>query len=85
MVIGVHTPEFAYERDTTQRQKCGCAAPDRLPGGAGQRVRHVERLSQPLLARRAPISWMPGAVIRHIQIGEGGYEKAEQVIQQLSG
>ena len=51
VVIGVHTPEFAYERDTANVKNCDCAAQDRLPGGAGQRIRHMERLSQPLLAR----------------------------------
>jgi len=60
VVIGVHTPEFSYERDTVNVKNCGCAAPDRLPGGAGQRIRHMER---PVATATGPppTSWMPGA------------------------
>ncbi len=52
-VVGVHTPEFAFERET--RNVVAGAGPRRhLPRGPGQRVRDLDRLPEPLLARAVP-------------------------------
>jgi thiol-disulfide isomerase/thioredoxin len=81
VVVGVHTPEFAYERDTAN-VKAAVA-------------RH--RIGYPVAQDNEFVTWnayrnryWPAAYfvdargrIRHIRIGEGGYEIAEQVIQQL--
>jgi thiol-disulfide isomerase/thioredoxin len=49
-VIGVHAPEFSIRARPEQRRACGPQQRDSLPGRAGQRVRDLERLRQPVLA-----------------------------------
>ena len=51
VVIGVHTPEFAFEHDLGQRPPRRARHADRLPGRDRQRLRGLARLRQPLLAR----------------------------------
>ena len=53
-MVGVHTPEFPFERDVGQRRRRDRPERDRLPGRPGQRLRHLERLRQPVLAGQVP-------------------------------
>ena len=49
VVIGVHTPEFSFEHEP-DRVRQGEERGHRVPGGARQRLRDLERVRQPLLA-----------------------------------
>ena len=53
-IVGVHTPEFAFERDAgnVARRRRGERAA--LPGRARQRLRHLERVAEPVLAGQVP-------------------------------
>ena len=53
-VVGVHTPEFAFEREAANVEREHPTAPASLPRRARQRLRHVDRLAQPVLARQVP-------------------------------
>ena len=71
-VVGVHTPEFPFEKDASN-----VAAGDRrlrphLSGRPGQRLRHLERLPQPVLAGGLP-DRCHGRV-RLVHFGEGSYD-----------
>ena len=54
VIIGVHTPEFAFEHVASNVEAAVEAAGDHVPGRPGQRVRHLERLLEPVLAGRVP-------------------------------
>jgi cytochrome c biogenesis protein CcdA/thiol-disulfide isomerase/thioredoxin len=54
VVVGVHTPEFAFEHDTVQRPGGDRPFRDHVPGGSGQRVRDMAGVQQPILAGRLP-------------------------------
>jgi thiol-disulfide isomerase/thioredoxin len=81
VVIGVHTPEFAYERD----------AKNVKDAVARHQIGYLVAQDNEFVTWNAyrnrywPAAYFVDARgrIRHIQIGEGGYDKAEQVIQQL--
>ena len=49
-VVGVHTPEFGFEREPRQRRRAVAQPRRRLPGRGRQRLRGLARLRQPLLA-----------------------------------
>ena len=53
-IVGVHTPEFAFERVRVERarERDGARAP--LSGRARQRLRDLGRLAQPVLAGEVP-------------------------------
>ena len=84
VVVGVHTPEFAFEHDLDSVRREAMAAGHRLPGRRRQRLRDLARVRQPLLAR-AVLRRRATGVIRHHHFGEGRYEQSERVIQQLLG
>ena len=50
VIIGVHTPEFAFEHVASNVARGGQASRDPLPGRPGQRVRHLDELLEPVLA-----------------------------------
>ena len=54
VIVGVHTPEFAFERVPDERARERGEARDRVSGRARQRLRNLERLAQPLLAGEVP-------------------------------
>ena len=54
VIIGVHTPEFAFEHVTSNVQRGGEAARHHLPGHAGQRLQDLGQLRERVLARRVP-------------------------------
>jgi thiol-disulfide isomerase/thioredoxin len=81
VVVGVHTPEFPFERD-----------PDNVRWAAKEmRVEYPVALDPDYAVWRAfsnhywPAVYIADAEgrIRHHQFGEGGYEEQERVIQQL--
>ena len=53
-IVGVETPEFAFEHDACNVAERDPAVRDPLPGRPGQRNGHLERLRQRVLARRLP-------------------------------
>jgi thiol-disulfide isomerase/thioredoxin len=81
VVIGVHTPEFAFEKDIDNVRR---AAQD-------MRLAYPIAIDNDYAIWRAfknqywPALYLVDAQgrIRHHQFGEGGYEQAERVIQQL--
>ena len=81
MVIGVHTPEFVFERELANVQAAV----------AVDRVEYPVAIDNDYAIWRAfdnhywPALYIADAegAIRHHRFGEGGYEEAEQVIQQL--
>jgi thiol-disulfide isomerase/thioredoxin len=81
VVVGVHSPEFAFEKLLGQRAQGHEGPGHRLPGGGRQQLRDLARLRQPGLAgvllHRCAGAHPPSPVRR------GRYDKAEQVIQQL--
>ena len=54
VIIGVHTPEFAFEHVDVERARSGEAARHHVPGRAGQPLQDVGQLREPVLARRVP-------------------------------
>ena len=81
VVIGVHTPEFAYERDTKNVKDAVAQHQIGYPVAQDNEFATWNAYRN----RYWPAAYFVDARgrIRHIQIGEGGYDKAEQVIQQL--
>ena len=53
-IVGVHSPEFAFEKERRQRRRRDRRVRDRLPGGPGQRARHLDRVREPVLAGEVP-------------------------------
>ena len=54
VIIGVHTPEFAFEHVTSNVQRGSEATWHHLPGHAGQRLQDLGQLRERVLARRVP-------------------------------
>ncbi len=54
VIVGVHTPEFPFERDAGNVADAIGQNGHPLPGRPGQRLRHLERLRQPVLAGEVP-------------------------------
>jgi thiol-disulfide isomerase/thioredoxin len=81
VVVGVHTPEFPFERDVDNVREAV----------AGMDVRYPVALDSEYDVWRAfgnrywPAVYIADAQgqIRHHQFGEGGYEECERVVQQL--
>ena len=53
-IVGVHTPEFPFERDAGNVEDAIEQNDLRLRGRPGQRLRDLERLRQRILARQVP-------------------------------
>ena len=53
-VVGVHSPEFAFEKDAGNVADAIDRYGHHLPGRPGQRLRHLERVRQPVLAGQVP-------------------------------
>ncbi|MFK8250092.1 cytochrome c biogenesis protein DipZ [Ancylobacter terrae] len=81
VVIGVHTPEFAFERDLGNVKK---AIAD-LKIGYPVAVDNQYAIWRAFQNRYWPAHYFIDAQgrIRHHHFGEGGYEESERVIQQL--
>jgi thiol-disulfide isomerase/thioredoxin len=83
IVIGIHTPEFAFERDPANVREAVRA----------DRIGYPVAIDDKYTVWRAfdnhywPALYLAGAdgLVRHHQFGESGYEQAEEVIQQLLG
>ncbi|PJI52857.1 hypothetical protein CTI14_36230 [Methylobacterium radiotolerans] len=80
-VVGVHTPEFPFERSTAQCTKGAATLRHHLSGGAGQPLRHLDRLPQPVLPAAYLIDKQGKVVYTHF--GEGRYKETEAEIQRL--
>jgi len=75
VVIGVHAPEFAFERDpATSPRRCAIWAS--LSGGNRQRLRHLARLQQPILA--GPLFIDAQGKVRYHHFGEGEYARSDR-------
>ena len=53
-IVGVHSPEFSFEKKAANVAAGDRAERHRVPGRAGQRAGDLERLEQPVLAGRVP-------------------------------
>ena len=82
VVIGVHAPEFAFEKEPGQRPQGGRTTRHRISGRARQRLRRSGRASTTTTGRRTTSSTRRDGM-RHHHFGEGGYEESEMVIRQL--
>ena len=80
-VVGVHTPEFGFERDLDNVTTAFAQPRRRVPRRGRQRLRRLARLRQPLLAGDLPRR--REGRIRYHHFGEGEYAMTEMVIQQL--
>ena len=58
-IVGVHTPEFGFERGRRQHHPRDARLRGRIPGRDRQRLRRLDRLRQPLLACHLHGRW-PG-------------------------
>ena len=54
VIVGVHTPEFAFEHEVSNIRAGDPRVRRPLPGRRRQRLRHLERVRQPVLAGRVP-------------------------------
>ena len=68
-IVGVHTPEFAFERKTSNVKRRDRPPGHPLPRRAGQRVRHLERLRQPVLAGEVPRRCARSRALRALRRG----------------
>lgn len=81
VVVGVHTPEFAYEQDA--------GAVNRYVAEHDIRYPVVTDNSHAIWNRYANHYWPAmylidkRGVIRHVRVGEGGYEDTERMIQTM--
>ena len=83
VVVGVHTPEFPFERDTENIR----AAATHMRVGYPIAVDSDYAVWDAFANRYWPAVYIADADgrIRHHHFGEGGYEECETVIQQLLG
>jgi thiol-disulfide isomerase/thioredoxin len=81
VVIGVHTPEFPFERDPANVESAVRAMQIQYPVALDPEYAVWEAFSN----RYWPAAYFADAEgrIRHHQFGEGGYDECERVIQQL--
>ena len=82
VVIGVHAPEFAFEKTLGNVRKAVSDLEDRLPRCDRQRLCDLARVQKPSTGQRTTSSMRSGR-IRHHHFGEGDYDGSERVIQQL--
>ena len=82
VVVGVHTPEFAFEHVVSNVRAAGRGTRSAVPGRHRRQLRHVERLQQPVLAGRLP-DRRHRATSAHVHFGEGDYSTMGQLIRQL--
>ena len=81
VVVGVHTPEFPFERDIKNVRAAAKDMNVEYPVALDSDYRIWEAFAN----RYWPAVYIADAEgqIRHHQFGEGGYEESEQVIQRL--
>ena len=81
VIIGVHTPEFAFEHVTDNVSAQARALGVEIPGRDRQRLRDLERHAN----QYWPADYLidSAGVIRDITFGEGGYADTENLIRQL--
>ena len=89
VVIGVHTPEFAFEQRRRQRPPGGAGHEDRLPGRDRQRLRGLGCVREPVLAgsllRRCAGAHPPSPLRRRRlqRVGAGHPESGRDVDDEL--
>jgi thiol-disulfide isomerase/thioredoxin len=81
VVVGVHTPEFPFERDVDNIRRAVAEMDVRYPVAIDSRY----EVWQAFANHYWPAVYVADAEghIRHHQFGEGGYEECERVLQQL--
>ena len=81
-IVGVHAPEFAFEKDAVERRGRDRRQRIRIPRRPGQRAGDLERLRQPVLAGEVPDRRRRRrSATSHF--GEGAYEETESAIRTL--
>jgi thiol-disulfide isomerase/thioredoxin len=83
VVVGVHTPEFPFERDVDNVRRAVEAMDVRYPVALDPEYAVWDTFAN----RYWPAAYIADreGTIRHHQFGEGGYEEQERVIQRLLG
>jgi thiol-disulfide isomerase/thioredoxin len=81
VVIGVHSPEFTYEHDSEKVRRYLKDHDIRFPVSIDNDFSTWNRYGN----RYWPAMYLidKQGVIRHVRIGEGGYQETEQLIQSL--
>jgi cytochrome c biogenesis protein CcdA/thiol-disulfide isomerase/thioredoxin len=81
VVVGVHTPEFAFEKDAANVRTASVA----LGVGYPVAVDNDFEIWRAFNNQAWPALYFVGADgrVRHRELGEGGYEQSERLIQQL--
>lgn len=81
VVVGVHTPEFAYEADPARVKNFLQENGITHPVVPGQRLHHLEPLEQPLLAGDVSAEQIWRGLLSAFR--QGRYAKTEAMIRQL--
>ena len=81
-MVGVHTPEFPFERDVDNVRR---AVAEHAASPTRSRSTAATRSGSAFANNYWPAVYIADAEgrIRHHQFGEGGYEECERVVQQL--
>ena len=84
IVIGVHTPEFSFEREIDRVRQAVNERGIDYPVAADNVLRDLDARSTTITGRRCYFVDADG-VIRDDHFGEGRYEQSERTIQRLLG
>lgn len=85
MIIGVHTPEFSYEKDVANVKRALIDLDVPYPVALDSDWATWGAYRQPFGQRFWPTSYFvdKAGQVRYIHIGEGGYAEQEEIIQAL--
>ncbi len=85
VIIGVHTPEFSFEKDIDNVQQALVRLDVPYPVAIDNDWQTWRAYKQPFNQRYWPSKYFidKAGHVRHIHIGEGRYEEQERIIQAL--
>ena len=83
-IVGVHTPEFAFEHDLGNVRRAVQRLGVRYPVALDNDYGTWNAYGEPVLARRVPHR-PDAAMSAHVHFGEGDYDKTEHLIRRLLG
>jgi hypothetical protein len=85
VIIGVHTPEFAYEKDIDNVRQALVRLDIPYPVAIDNDWHTWRAYKQPFNQRYWPSKYFVDKAgnVRHIHIGEGSYEEQEKIVQAL--
>ena len=85
VIIGVHTPEFGFEKEVTNVEQALVDLDVRYPVAIDNDWATWRAYKKPFGQRYWPTKYFVDKAgnVRYLHIGEGGYDKQEQIIQAL--